>query len=542
MILLSIKETHAQTLSTVKSWGYQLQDIDPEEVASSPFDLMVIDYTRNGDPSFWFTNHEIRNMKTRPGGDKRILLCYLSIGEAEDYRFYWKQSWKKQKPDWLDKENPDWPGNYKVYYWNDEWKRIVFRYLDKIMQMGFDGVYLDIVDAYEYYNPTHPGSEAEMIQWISEISDYCKQKKGNGFYVIAQNAEGLAQHDNYLNKIDGIAKEELFYGLDNPEEKNTEEEITYSNKYLAKANSTGKKILLVEYLHDSLKISDAQKQASEFGYTIHFSDIGLETLITNPYLQLCKKEHDSLPNKRFTPGMFYSLTVPYKSIRLNFITEYSRERYSYDRTGTDESEISFLSPEYHDLSHKVRAGIGLGKNTEAGIGLPFRYYSMLPDPTDQLWQNRSYGSALGNTELFFCKGYSKNDYRDNLLMEFSVELPTDMRKDILHPGTNNRVGVTAEHFWNTLGIIGYTGINAYTNKQYQGWYVAPELQCGMGAQFQRRLFFSAFIVMEDLVLKSEVSQEYLFTPFFSIELSAGKEFTGVSKGFYASLSLNLIRY
>jgi len=56
-------------------------------------------------------------------------------------------------PSWLDKENPDWPGNYKVRFWDSGWQAIIFQYLDKILAQGFDGVYLDLVDAYEYYQP-----------------------------------------------------------------------------------------------------------------------------------------------------------------------------------------------------------------------------------------------------------------------------------------------------------------------------------------------------------------------------------------------------
>ena len=30
------------------------------------------------------------------------------------------------KPVWLDVENPDWQGNYKVQYWHPEWQAIIF--------------------------------------------------------------------------------------------------------------------------------------------------------------------------------------------------------------------------------------------------------------------------------------------------------------------------------------------------------------------------------------------------------------------------------
>ena len=79
----------------------------------------------------------------------------MSIGEAEDYRYYWQSSWKIGSPDWIEKENPDWEGNYKVKYWEKGWQDIIYgnndSYLKKILDTGFDGVYLDIIDAFEYF-------------------------------------------------------------------------------------------------------------------------------------------------------------------------------------------------------------------------------------------------------------------------------------------------------------------------------------------------------------------------------------------------------
>jgi cysteinyl-tRNA synthetase len=67
-------------------------------------------------------------------------------------------SWENRfspPPAWIEEENPDWPGNYKVRYWMEEWQRILMgrddSCLDRIMDAGFDGVYLDIIDAFWYF-------------------------------------------------------------------------------------------------------------------------------------------------------------------------------------------------------------------------------------------------------------------------------------------------------------------------------------------------------------------------------------------------------
>lgn len=122
-------------------------------VSNTNYDIIITDLFFNDGSSF--TSTEIASLKSKANGGTRLVICYLSIGEAEDYRYYWQNEWSIQTTDWLEKENPDWQGNYKVQYWNPEWQKIIYgndnSYLKKILDASFDGVYLDIIDAYEYF-------------------------------------------------------------------------------------------------------------------------------------------------------------------------------------------------------------------------------------------------------------------------------------------------------------------------------------------------------------------------------------------------------
>ncbi len=122
-------------------------------------DLIVID------AFFWgkiLTRKQVGLIQKKPSGKNRLVLAYLSIGEAEDYRYYWRPEWKKNIPVFLERENPEWKGNYKVKYWTKEWQEIICgledgsgfenSYLKKIMNAGFDGVYLDVLDAAYYFD------------------------------------------------------------------------------------------------------------------------------------------------------------------------------------------------------------------------------------------------------------------------------------------------------------------------------------------------------------------------------------------------------
>jgi cysteinyl-tRNA synthetase, unknown class len=134
---------------------YETKDEFISAVQQTDYDLVILDY--------YFTEEEIflkvdiETLKTKNNGSACLIIAYMSIGEAEDYRYYWQESWGKKstRPEWIVEENPDWEGNYKVQYWNPEWQAIIAdgenSYLKKIINTGFDGVYLDIIDAFEYF-------------------------------------------------------------------------------------------------------------------------------------------------------------------------------------------------------------------------------------------------------------------------------------------------------------------------------------------------------------------------------------------------------
>ncbi|MBD3240455.1 MAG: hypothetical protein GF331_07705 [Chitinivibrionales bacterium] len=131
-------------------WGSKQEFLNA--IDATEYDAFIID-------AFWaeeaLTAAEVSRLKTKPGGGQRLVIAYMSIGEAEDYRFYWQDEWYENHPSWMAGENPSWPGNYKVRYWDESWQGIIFgqpdSYLDRILAAGFDGVYLDIIDAFEYF-------------------------------------------------------------------------------------------------------------------------------------------------------------------------------------------------------------------------------------------------------------------------------------------------------------------------------------------------------------------------------------------------------
>ena len=79
-----------QALASIRSWAIQLRSLDRTAIAASPADLVVIDHAthRGADLETPFTSDEIVPLKRKPDGSRRLVLAYLSIGEAESGRRY----------------------------------------------------------------------------------------------------------------------------------------------------------------------------------------------------------------------------------------------------------------------------------------------------------------------------------------------------------------------------------------------------------------------------------------------------------------------
>ena len=281
----------------IDTWAYQLFGIDPDEIAALPVDLVVVDYSRDGDAAGAFGKTEVARMKQRPGtsqasgGGKKLLISYMSIGEAESYRFYWQSAWATPagRPAWLDEENPDWEGNFKVRFWDPAWKAVILggskAYLDQIIAAGFDGVYLDIIDAFEYWRDVkqeRAEADRDMIQFVTEIAAYARARRP-GFLIVPQNGEALLTDDGYRTVISAQAKEDLFFGLAGDGRANKKGDVKECMDCIAPAARAGLPILVVEYLDDEKKRAVARTQLADNGFAAYFAPRMLDDVPTDQF-------------------------------------------------------------------------------------------------------------------------------------------------------------------------------------------------------------------------------------------------------------------
>lgn len=286
-----VKGLKLGAVSNVQSWGYILQNIDVQTMAASPYDVLVIDYSRDGSEDGRLKASELRQLKSKPDGSPRVILAYMSIGEAEAYRYYWKWSWGGRwytewlgwflAPSWLGSGNSEWGGNYAVRFWDPRWKAMILGrdgYLDRILAAGFDGVWLDKVDSsIEAIAKNRPTARDEMRAFVAEIAEHGR-KALPGFLVVPQNGEELLTDAAYRKVIDAIGKEDLLFGEFKDKQANPGDAISRRTALLQQLTREGKPVLAVEYLDNAGHIAAARKALSDAGFVPHFTDRGLESL------------------------------------------------------------------------------------------------------------------------------------------------------------------------------------------------------------------------------------------------------------------------
>ena len=155
----NVNASNVTSLTEAKNFLYLInpgafpnKDTFLNTVRETNYDIIIIDLFHD---DVALTASEVVSLKVKANGGSRLVIAYMSIGEAEDYRYYWHTEWETNPPLWLAEENLEWPGNYKVRYWDKDWHNVIYgkddSYLDKVVDTRFDGVYLDIIDAFEYF-------------------------------------------------------------------------------------------------------------------------------------------------------------------------------------------------------------------------------------------------------------------------------------------------------------------------------------------------------------------------------------------------------
>ena len=300
-------------LKAVRTFMYQLQGLEEagavEKLAQSSYDLLVVEptFTVKGSESF-----DAKGMvaKLKAGKPGRLVIAYVDIGEAERFRVYWAKSWKqptKKKrgdPVFLLAPDPDgWKDDVSIAFWHPEWKALWLGehgLIQQIMAAGFDGVYMDWVEACQEKRVVAAaradGVEpvGAMVDFIAEIRRQVRQARPEGV-VIAQNAQELIDLEpRYARVIDGVGFEDTWFSgkadaaWDNArggdiantgkDEDSTAGRLKQYGKYL----SAGIPVFTIDYCLKPENAARVYEAARKAGVVPLVTRVSLERMTTTP--------------------------------------------------------------------------------------------------------------------------------------------------------------------------------------------------------------------------------------------------------------------
>jgi cysteinyl-tRNA synthetase len=139
-----IKITDSSTFASKEQFVAAMQ--------STNYDAIVIDVFHGRGNAL--TEDEVEALKFKRLGSTRMVLAKVDVSRISDQAYFWKPEWSENPPPWIFDTSPD-GYNYDIMFWAPEWREILFgrtdSYIGGIYLLGFDGVYLTGLDAYERY-------------------------------------------------------------------------------------------------------------------------------------------------------------------------------------------------------------------------------------------------------------------------------------------------------------------------------------------------------------------------------------------------------
>jgi cysteinyl-tRNA synthetase, unknown class len=178
------------------------------QVRGSSRDMVVIGRYNTYNGREW-TRDEIEAGKL-----SKWLLAYMAVGEAQRTEWYWRPEWNRTPPAWVIGQNPYWSNNVFAELWNGDWQMLLRHTIDRIIDQGFDGAFLDVADAYWF--PGYPDGPTWYNKWeaaltICALADHARARKPD-FKLVVNNALDLFwMVPNYMRCIDGTVIEQLWW-------------------------------------------------------------------------------------------------------------------------------------------------------------------------------------------------------------------------------------------------------------------------------------------------------------------------------------------
>lgn len=206
--------------------------------------------------------------------DKKFI-AYLSVGEIESYRKYYKFI----KKDWIIGENKNW-NTYIADTSNRGYLKFLESLVDSLYQKGFSGIFLDTLDSYQMVvkdKAEQKSFEDGLVSFITNI-----KKRYPDFFVITNRGFEIINNET-KNYIDAVVAESLYTSYDFQSKRyinQTKDGKDWLLSQLNRVKSYGIDVIVIEYTNNKElnRRRELAKKILDLGFFPFISDIGLTNI------------------------------------------------------------------------------------------------------------------------------------------------------------------------------------------------------------------------------------------------------------------------
>jgi len=235
-------------------------NVDESKLLKLTPELLIVDPDE-------ISRETIRKLQER--GTK--ILAYVNLGMAEEWRSYWKERWRRSPPRWIAEKSREWDGEYVVMFWHPAWKRIIRKILKSIAREGYDGILLDNVDVYEYWE----GRGYRAVENLLATIKWIRLTYDGEIYVNIGSGLKLLYNKEFINLVDGILREEVwasYKGAIDPEEtREILNALTYAKQH-------GKGVVILDYSNDEHVINVILSRCEALGFKCYIGSRDLNSI------------------------------------------------------------------------------------------------------------------------------------------------------------------------------------------------------------------------------------------------------------------------
>ena len=132
---------------------------------NTDYDAIIIGVYHGRNP---LSANDVRLLKYKKTGGRRLVFAAMDITTAASSLYYWRQGWKQGTPQFMDMSLRNDPDRHRTHYWDAGWQSIIYgganSYTAGIVTLGFDGVVMQGLNGWRYYETGETEEEQDAIQ------------------------------------------------------------------------------------------------------------------------------------------------------------------------------------------------------------------------------------------------------------------------------------------------------------------------------------------------------------------------------------------